>query len=87
MTQKIFLGADHGGYRLKEKIKTFLAKNNIPVEDLSAEFDQKDDYPIVAKQVAKKVAAETAAEKCPTGVIIYLGKDATEKHPDSQKAV
>jgi len=27
---RIFLGTDHAGYKLKEKIKNHLAKNNIP---------------------------------------------------------
>ena len=53
----IYLGADHGGYQLKEKIKAYLAENNIEYEDLGANsFNPEDDYPDFIIPVAKKVA-------------------------------
>jgi ribose 5-phosphate isomerase B len=56
---KVFLGADHRGFWLKEKIKKFLKKEKIPFEDLgNFHFDPKDDYPDFAEKVAKKVARE-----------------------------
>lgn len=52
----IYLGADHAGYVLKEKIKSFLAKKNIPFYDLGTDGNQPhDDYPDYAKSVAYKV--------------------------------
>lgn len=55
----IFLGADHGGYSLKEDLKAWLAENNTPGEDMGA-FSLKpdDDYPDFIIPVAKKVAEE-----------------------------
>ena len=31
---KIVLASDHAGFELKEEIKTFLTKSNVPFEDL-----------------------------------------------------
>lgn len=53
----VFLGADHRGFKLKEKIKEYLKKKKIPFEDLgNFVFDKSDDYPDFAFKVAKKVA-------------------------------
>lgn len=55
----IFLGTDHGGYELKEKLKTYLAENKIDFQDLGADsFDPDDDYPDFIIPVAQKVAAD-----------------------------
>ncbi len=53
----IYLGADHGGYKLKEKIKSFLKESNYDYEDLgNLEYDKDDDYPDYAFKVAEKVS-------------------------------
>ena len=52
----IYIGADHGGFKYKEKIKDFLKKSAIEFEDLgNAQFDPQDDFPIFAFRVAEKV--------------------------------
>ena len=57
MKQKIFLGADHAGFELKEHVKKYLLKLGMKVEDLGAhKFDSQDDYPDFIVPVAKKVA-------------------------------
>lgn len=54
---KIFLGADHRGFELKEKLKDFLTGLGYEFEDLGAfEYNKDDDYPDFAKAVARKVA-------------------------------
>lgn len=54
---KIYLGADHGGFELKEKIKERLAQWGYTFEDLgNTVFDPSDDYPDFAFKVAKAVA-------------------------------
>lgn len=55
----IFLGADHGGFELKEKIKGWLHEWGEEFEDLGAhEFEPEDDYPdfglAVGQAVVKK---------------------------------
>lgn len=54
---KIFLGADHRGFDLKEKIKEWLKDRKYSVEDLGAyKLDPQDDYPDFASAVAGKIA-------------------------------
>src|SRR3989344_2817555 len=56
---KIFIGADHGGYELKEKIKDHLGKRKIEYQDLGTNIENSDDdYPDYAVKVAQKVANE-----------------------------
>ena len=63
---KIYLGADHGGYELKEKIKGWMREwgqvnyETYEYEDLGAfELNPDDDYPDFAIKVAERVVAES----------------------------
>lgn len=59
---KIFIGADHAGFDLKEKIKKYLQKNKIFFEDVGAhKRNDNDDYPDYALKVAKKVSENKKA--------------------------
>jgi len=50
----IYIGADHAGFKLKEKIKKFL--KNYKIKDLGAfKYNKNDDYPDFAKKVANQV--------------------------------
>lgn len=51
----IYLGADHRGFSLKGEVKKYLVDSGYEVEDLTPELKDGDDYPDVAKAVAKKV--------------------------------
>ena len=54
---KIYIGADHRGYELKEKIATWLFDLNYDFEDLGAtHLDPNDDYPKYAADVSSMVA-------------------------------
>lgn len=54
---KIFLGADHRGYELKEKIASWLFELNYDFEDLgNNHLDPSDDYTKYAAEVASMVA-------------------------------
>ena len=56
---KIFLGADHRGFELKEKIKTWLIQTGQQIEDCGAtEIILRDDYVDFAKDVSQKVISE-----------------------------
>jgi len=56
---KIFLGADHGGYELKNKISEHLVHQGFSVEDCGATtLDPEDDYPQYAYDVAAKILGE-----------------------------
>lgn len=54
---KIFLGADHAGFNLKEEIKIFLDGLGYEVSDEGAfVLDDNDDYPDFVSIVAREVA-------------------------------
>jgi ribose 5-phosphate isomerase B len=52
----LYLGADHAGWKLKEKLKPQLAKLNVKIHDLTPAFMAGDDYPWIGESVAKKTA-------------------------------
>ena len=52
---KICIASDHAGYQLKEKIKDFLIKKDVPVIDLGPLASEPVDYPDYAKKLAKRV--------------------------------
>ena len=54
---KIFIGADHAGFKLKEYLKKFLSSKGHKVNDEgNLIYDSKDDYPDFALKVGRKVA-------------------------------
>ncbi len=56
---KIFIGSDHAGFELKEKIKEYLMNENWQVEDRGAfVLDNNDDYPNFIKLVAEAVSLD-----------------------------
>lgn len=53
---KIFIGADHRGFKLKEFLKEKFKKNNIEFEDMgNSVYDPNDDYPDFSFLVGEKV--------------------------------
>lgn len=53
---KIFIGADHAGFNIKEKLIPYLIKLKYSITDLGdLKYNKTDDYPIYAKKVAKAV--------------------------------
>lgn len=57
MMKPIYLGADHAGFELKEKIKKWFTKQKITFKDLGdLKLKPADDYPDYAAKVAKAVA-------------------------------
>ncbi len=56
---EIYLGADHRGWELKNKIGEWLTGKGHTVHDVGAEkMDEKDDYPDYAFKVAEAVAEQ-----------------------------
>ncbi len=66
---KIYLGTDHAGFELKEKLKEYLSGLGHDIIDKGAfKYDETDDYPDFIKPVAEAVQID--ADSC--GII--LGK-------------
>lgn len=60
---KIFIGADHRGFALKEQVKAWLAYEGNKVVDCgNTKLDPTDDYPDCTFAVADRVVAELASK-------------------------
>lgn len=56
MNKKIYIGADHAGFKLKERIKKYFEQEKISYEDVgNFVYDKKDDYPDFARKLGQKV--------------------------------
>jgi ribose 5-phosphate isomerase B len=51
----IYIGADHGGYETKEKLRHELEAEGFSVEDMGAYSDESSDYPEFGIKVARAV--------------------------------
>lgn len=72
---KIFIGADHRGYNLKEMLKAKLMKEGNDVVDMGGTGDPADDYPDFAEKVAKAVSDDPEAKGiliCGSGVGVNI---------------
>ncbi|MEO8574262.1 MAG: RpiB/LacA/LacB family sugar-phosphate isomerase [Pyrinomonadaceae bacterium] len=56
--RSVGIGADHGGYPLKEQLKTFLEQLGLQVRDFGTNSTEAVDYPDIAHAVARSVAAK-----------------------------
>ena len=75
MINKIFLSSDHGGFELKEKVKTFLIDNNFEYEDLGCSSLEPVDYPDFAKLLSNKIKDKNNSKGiifCGTGIGISI---------------
>ena len=71
MFNKIFLSSDHGGFELKEKVKSFLIDNNFDYEDLGCSSLEPVDYPDFAKLLSNKIKDKNNSKGiifCGTGI-------------------
>jgi len=71
----IAIGADHGGYELKQYIVEALTDEELQVEDLGTHSTESVDYPDVAARVARAVAAGEAERGiiiCGTGIGVSM---------------
>lgn len=63
MKNIILLGADHGGFNVKEKLKQYLTKKGLRYKDLGAHKEEStDDYPDFAKKVAQGILKKEGAK-------------------------
>ena len=68
---KIFLGADHRGFYLKEKVFKYLKEGGHDVEDIGGfEYDPNDDFPEFARVAVSKIRAN---EKYDPRAILICG--------------
>lgn len=59
MERKVYIGADHAGFEMKEKIKEYLLGKEYQVEDCGPmELDSQDDYPDFTSKVGEMVSRD-----------------------------
>lgn len=78
---KIAIGADHGGFSLKEEVKDHLQKEGYEVTDFGVHDEQKADYPVIGIRLAEAVAAgeyDCGIAFCGTGIGIGLAANKVE---------
>ncbi len=63
---RVAIGADHGGYGLKEALAAHLRDRGVEVEDCGTHSSEAVDYPDIAHAVARQVASGA----CRWGVIV-----------------
>jgi ribose 5-phosphate isomerase B len=72
---KIAIGADHGGYLLKDALREYLTNVGHEVEDVGTNGPESVDYPAFARAVGQLVAsgsAERGILVCGTGIGISI---------------
>ena len=97
----IALGADHGGYELKEAVKKHLDEIGVPYKDFGCFSTESVDYPDMAEPACRAVVAgecDKALLFCGTGVGISIAANKIhasalllqrlfqrQVHPDAQR--
>ena len=80
---KIYLGGDHAGFYVKEKLKEYLDKKEINYEDLGPfSYNKKDDYPDYAFRVGEKVAKNKNSKGiliCGSGAGVVIAANKIER--------
>jgi len=64
--ERIALGADHGGFALKERLKEFLLESGYEVDDVGTTGPAAVDYPPLARAVAQRVGSGA----CSRGIFV-----------------
>ena len=81
---KIFIGADHRGFELKEKLKNFLQAEGHEVEDLGAlSYEEGDDF----VEYAINVARQTVNERGGRGILLCGSGAGVEIAANKVKAI
>ena len=78
--KKIVLGADHGGFELKNTIKSHLENKGYDIIDVGTNSADSCDYPIFASKLCQKIQngeAERGILVCGTGIGMSI---AANKH-------
>jgi ribose 5-phosphate isomerase B len=69
---KIYIGSDHRGFHLKEKLFAYLSKHGYDVEDIGdEELNPEDDFPEFAQMAALKIIG--SEDKDPRAILLCGG--------------
>lgn len=65
---KVYIGADHRGYELKDKLIGYLRSLGHEIEDTSGSLNPEDDYPQIASKLVKQFKSSDGPES--KGILI-----------------
>lgn len=71
----ISIGSDHGGFAMKEKVKSYLLEKGYEVKDVGCYGLESCDYPVYGRAAAEAVASgecEKGIVVCTTGIGISM---------------
>ncbi|MEI6228733.1 MAG: RpiB/LacA/LacB family sugar-phosphate isomerase [Candidatus Saccharibacteria bacterium] len=69
---KIYIGSDHQGFHLKEKVFAYLAKRGYDIDDVGDQIlDPNDDFPEFAQMAALQVIGSTDSD--PRAILLCGG--------------
>lgn len=80
MKKKIVIGADHGGFELKQKLIPWLEKKGYVVTDVGVYSAERSDYPEIAANVASIISSGQTKEGiliCSSGVGMSIAANRT----------
>ena len=84
---KVAIGADHGGFELKEYLKKICQDKGIETADLGTYSTESCDYPLIADKVAAEIirgGADFGVLICGTGIGISI---AANRHKGNRAAL
>ena len=88
MSLRVAVGADHAGYRLKQRVVEHLKARGFAIVDVGTHDEERCDYPDFGAAVGRAVAVDGAADLgvcvCGTGIGIAM---AANKVPGVRAAV
>ncbi len=73
--KKIYIGADHAGFHLKETLRDYMKELGNEVIDLGTFSEESVDYPDLAREVGEKVRENPGSEGvlvCGTGIGVAI---------------
>ncbi len=56
MDKRIAIGCDHGGFKLKEVLKSYLIKKGYVIKDFGTHPENPSDYPVVGYKLAEDIS-------------------------------
>jgi len=84
---RVYIGSDHGGFKLKEALKEMLKSQGTEFTDLGCFTEDSCDYPDIAREVCEKVVGDPASKGvliCGTGLGMSI---AANKYPGIRAAM
>lgn len=78
----IVIGADHGGYELKEQVKGLLAELGYEITDIGCHTQESVDYPDIAQELSTRVVDKSSKYGiliCGTGIGMSIAVNRDER--------